>query len=205
MITTAAAKSEQPGVIRAESHICLNRQRAGESDSRSDMSQNAIHPVSEELSGSSDPLPHGGRAAGRPGNGSRRRPQVDLKALPPLESANGVGLWPSPSVTPSRGDVVGSRAATPESAKQTLPAFSRRSSTMLFDVSKAQGDDSIVTVDCGGKIFKTFLRTLRRIPKTRLCRMADKKGELANSKFLFLDRNPECFAAILEYHRLCAL
>lgn len=72
---------------------------------------------------------------------------------------------------------------------------------MLLDTSKATGDDTIVTIDCGGKIFKTFLRTLRKIPKTRLCRMADANGDLAKSEFLFLDRNPDCFAAILEYHR----
>jgi hypothetical protein len=62
-------------------------------------------------------------------------------------------------------------------------------------------EDAIVTIDCGGTIFRTFLRTLRRIPKTRMFRMAEPNGELAKSKFLFLDRNPDVFGAILEYHR----
>ena len=88
--------------------------------------------------------------------------------------------------------------------------------------------DMIVTIDCGGQvrlssadkcvrclhdslphfsvldvvqIFRTYLGTLRRIPKTRLWRMAAPGGDLEKTRHAFLDKNPDCFAAVLEFHR----
>ena len=78
--------------------------------------------------------------------------------------------------------------------------------------------DMIVTIDCGGQvrlssadkcvrclhdslphfsvldvvqIFRTYLGTLRRIPKTRLWRMAAPGGDLEKTRHAFLDKNPE--------------
>lgn len=61
--------------------------------------------------------------------------------------------------------------------------------------------NTIVTIDCGGKVHKTYVKTLRRLPRTRLWRMVNTNGELLKNGFLFLDRHPKCFAAILNYYR----
>jgi hypothetical protein len=72
--------------------------------------------------------------------------------------------------------------------------------SMVFDLADGVGNDQVVTINCGGKIFQTFLRTMRRIPKTRLWRISN-EAFFQDTKYVFLDRNPKCFDAVLEYHR----
>jgi hypothetical protein len=70
--------------------------------------------------------------------------------------------------------------------------------------SNGEGPDKIVTIDCGGIIFRTFARTLQKIPKSRLCKLAEEGSPLMQSGYIFFDRNPIVFAAIMEYYRWIA-
>ena len=78
-----------------------------------------------------------------------------------------------------------------------------KASSMSFK-SNGEGPDKIVTIDCGGIIFRTFARTLQKIPKSRLCKLADEGSPLMQSGYIFFDRNPVVFAAIMEYYRWTA-
>jgi hypothetical protein len=64
-----------------------------------------------------------------------------------------------------------------------------------------QGRDKIVTIDCGGIIFRTFAWTLHKIPKSRLSNLVDSESPMMQTGYIFFDRNPIIFAAILEYFR----
>ena len=75
--------------------------------------------------------------------------------------------------------------------------------SVAFDLSQCTGEAQIVTINCGGQNFQTFLRTLGRIPKTKLAQWASENGHLRRTGFVFLDRNPVTFAAVLEYYRFC--
>jgi len=114
------------------------------------MSRNAIHQTPGVLPGApesgADSVHQAASGNGAPVAGVRsRRPQIDLRALPPLTApkvagsssvspvrANGAAaLWP----TPSSGS--GSQPVTPETKKPPLfSRSSRRSSTMLVDMSQ---------------------------------------------------------------------
>jgi len=93
-------------------------------------------------------------------------------------------------------------ASTPISRSLNNKVFSKASS-MSFK-SNGEGPDKIVTIDCGGIIFRTFARTLQKIPKSRLCKLADEGSPLMLSGYIFFDRNPVVFAAIMEYYRWIA-
>ena len=61
-------------------------------------------------------------------------------------------------------------------------------------------DNVIVSLDVGGQIFKTGIRTLRKYPNSRLARLA--KGiTKSNTEPIFLDRDPESFSAMLRFCR----
>jgi hypothetical protein len=77
------------------------------------------------------------------------------------------------------------------------------SGSMTFDLSLCAGETQVVTINCGGTNFQTFLKTLRRIPKTKLAQLSAEGGHLRKTGFVFFDRNPVAFAAVLEYYRLC--
>jgi len=117
------------------------------------------------------------------------------------------------STTPSHSAGVAPPLMIPEFARtysELTPAstpFSRslnrvfsKASSMSFK-SNGEGPDKIVTIDCGGIIFRTFARTLQKIPKSRLCKLAEEGSPLMQSGYIFFDRNPVVFAAIMEYYR----
>eukprot|EP00286_Rhodomonas_abbreviata_P021305 CAMPEP_0181311894 /NCGR_PEP_ID=MMETSP1101-20121128/13396_1 /TAXON_ID=46948 /ORGANISM="Rhodomonas abbreviata, Strain Caron Lab Isolate" /LENGTH=609 /DNA_ID=CAMNT_0023418687 /DNA_START=165 /DNA_END=1991 /DNA_ORIENTATION=+ len=94
--------------------------------------------------------------------------------------------------------------APPRAAQQSTEATVNVQPYSFANQDKT--DEMIVTIDCGGKIHRAYVRTLRRLPRTRLCRMVSEKGnggcgELLKTGFLFLDRHPKCFAAVLNYYR----
>ena len=118
--------------------------------------------------------------------------------------------------TPSHSAGVAPPLMIPELARtysELTPAstpFSRRlnrvfskASSMSFK-SNGEGPDKIVTIDCGGILFRTFARTLQKIPKSRLCKLAEEGSPLMQSGYIFFDRNPVVFAAIMEYYRWIA-
>ena len=92
-------------------------------------------------------------------------------------------------------------ASTPFS--RSLNRVFSKASSMSFK-SNGEGPDKIVTIDCGGIIFRTFARTLQKIPKSRLCKLAEEGSPLMQSGYIFFDRNPVIFAAIMEYYRWIA-
>jgi hypothetical protein len=81
---------------------------------------------------------------------------------------------------------------------QTKPRS--KSSCMSFQMN-GQGRDKIVTIDCGGIIFRTFAWTLQKFPKSRLSNLVDSESPMMQTGYIFFDRNPITFAAILEYFR----
>ena len=89
-------------------------------------------------------------------------------------------------------------ASTPIS--RSLNRVFSKASSMSFK-SNGEGPDKIVTIDCGGILFRTFARTLQKIPKSRLCKLAEEGSPLMQSGYIFFDRNPVVFAAIMEYYR----
>ena len=135
--------------------------------------------------------------------------------------ANGpvVNRWPAahvqapPEPSPGMGEVRPNSASSAwrspslQRGDPFTASFKRRGNrggAYAFDVQtqvKSIGEEDIITIDCGGQLFRTFLRTLQRMPKTRMAKFAAPDGPLSETKFLFLDRNPTAFAAILEFHR----
>jgi hypothetical protein len=81
-----------------------------------------------------------------------------------------------------------------------VPRTKSKSSCMSFEMN-GQGRDKIVTIDCGGIVFRTFALTLQKIPKSRLSNLVDSESPLMQTGYIFFDRNPIIFAAILEYFR----
>jgi len=81
-----------------------------------------------------------------------------------------------------------------------VPRTKSKSSCMSFQMN-GQGRDKIVTIDCGGIIFRTFAWTLQKIPKSRLSNLVDSDSPMMQTGYIFFDRNPIIFAAILEYFR----
>uniref|UniRef100_A0A6U4XG69 EF-hand domain-containing protein n=1 Tax=Hemiselmis andersenii TaxID=464988 RepID=A0A6U4XG69_HEMAN len=68
-------------------------------------------------------------------------------------------------------------------------------------IPPANDDDRVVSIDCGGKVFKTFLRTLHKHPGTLLYEMSTEGGELWEDGALFIDRNAVAFSAVLDFYR----
>jgi len=59
----------------------------------------------------------------------------------------------------------------------------------------------IVEIDCGGKVFKTFLKTLHKHPGTLLYDMSQPGGALYQDGYIFLDRDEFSLWAILNFYR----
>jgi len=65
------------------------------------------------------------------------------------------------------------------------------------------GDDEerIVTINVGGRVYMTCIRTLLKLPGTLLYEMAQEGGELYTDSAVFIDRDNRCFDYILQYYR----
>ncbi|XP_064613157.1 potassium voltage-gated channel protein Shaw-like [Liolophura sinensis] len=62
--------------------------------------------------------------------------------------------------------------------------------------------DQIITLNVGGAIFQTSYSTLRNIPNTRLCTLAEELPKAYQGKpRYFFDRNPQLFNFILDFYR----
>lgn len=62
--------------------------------------------------------------------------------------------------------------------------------------------DQIVTLNVGGAIFQTSYSTLKNIPNTRLCTLAEELPEAyQGERRYFFDRNPQLFNFILDFYR----
>ena len=61
------------------------------------------------------------------------------------------------------------------------------------------GDRIILNV--GGRRFETYRETLQRRPNTRLGQMFAMLSQPRSAEEYFFDRNPRCFAAILDWYR----
>jgi hypothetical protein len=73
-----------------------------------------------------------------------------------------------------------------------MPRTKSKSSCMSFQMN-GQGRDKIVTIDCGGIIFRTFAWTLHKIPKSRLSNLVDSESPMMQTGYIFFDRNPIIF------------
>jgi len=63
-----------------------------------------------------------------------------------------------------------------------------------------QNEDRIV-LNVGGRRFETYRQTLKRRPNTRLGQIFSGHTPYRVSEEYFFDRNPSCFAAILDWYR----
>jgi hypothetical protein len=128
-------------------------------------------------------------ADGSTGTGAR---STILDTMPPICGAtNGI---PGSGVPPAGARSPGTRKAPRLHHHQSL----------CFDpneLTERSGDQKIITVDCGGVIYRTFLCTLRRHKYTRLWYLTNDNCRLPQTGFMFLDRNPVIFGAILNYYR----
>jgi len=69
-------------------------------------------------------------------------------------------------------------------------------------INEALGDET-VTLNVGGVIFKTYYRTLARLPDTRLFDLAYQHAVNPDIQTadIFFDNDPTVFSSVLDYYR----
>jgi len=67
--------------------------------------------------------------------------------------------------------------------------------------SKFDENNKIVTINVSGKLFQTYVSTLRVHKGTLLANYVEPGGELLTKGHMFLDRNPYSFFAVLSFYR----
>jgi len=142
-------------------------------------------------------------------------PKRNTKKLSIASEAGGVGVVGEALVgvsqaAPSVSSSLAQRGKIPSDiSRRTLKSAGRMNSIARmhrlkdYDVDPENTDpeNRIVTIDCGGKVLRTFLRTLLKHPGTMLHSLAQPGGELYEDGAVFIDRDYRCFAAILNYYR----
>jgi hypothetical protein len=80
---------------------------------------------------------------------------------------------------------------------KVLSIFSKNKSAFFYPFISHYSSMDIVTIDVGGKIFRTYQRTIEKYPDSLLARMIS--GGAGQS--LFFDRDPHLFKSTIRYYR----